>query len=202
MNKILLVNLLIGFFMSTLSLTASADDFQAAITSYNSAISQGSSGDIKDSIAHFDRILAKDPDNPRATTYKGSLLARLAKVSWMPWNKLSYLNEGIDLMDQGVDRALQSHADPRTVIELRMVRGITSTKIPSVFKRGATAMGDFNAIRTLPSFRAMAPNHQAIVLTYTAILEQRYGRESSSQSFLAQAKKVDDKVATTIWSAK
>src|SRR6218665_3926941 len=40
-----------------------------------------------------------EPKNPIALVYKGSLATQRARDAWMPGNKLSLLNDGIDMMD-------------------------------------------------------------------------------------------------------
>lgn len=181
---------------------AQGANMQTAVTAYNNAISGDNTNAIEAAIKMFDDILTSNPEEHLALIYKGSLTAKLAKVSWMPWNKLRFVNQGIDLMDKGVEALQAKKADARTEIVARMVRGITSARIPSAFKRGKTASADFQFIRQHPSFASMESAHRATALAYSAVLLWREGNEPEAQKYLAQARTIDRSIADGIWNEK
>lgn len=62
--------------------------------------------------------------NPLLMAYKGAGNALLAKYSFFPWNKLSHLDDGLQLLDDAVK--LDS-----TSLEIRFLRFSVLTNIPS-----------------------------------------------------------------------
>jgi len=179
-----------------------ASQYSEALSSYQRAIKTYDSSSIKNAISHFDAIIASDPTDGRALVYKGSLLSALAKASWMPWDKLGYVNKGIDLMDQGITMVSTKNTDSHTEIEVRMVRGITSAKIPSAFRRGQVAEADFKMIREHPNFSKMSADDKCAVFAYSAVLAGRAGEINKADLFLREAQTFNGALANTIWSQK
>ncbi len=68
--------------------------------------------------------------------YFGSATTMLATTTWNPMKKMSYVNKGTALMDKAVRRAPEN-------ITVRMTRGLNSMNLPSLFKRRALALEDF-----------------------------------------------------------
>jgi len=188
--------------------TVSADNkpaishYSEAVSLFHKAIKNYDSSSIEQAIKLFDAIIDSNPGDARALIYKGSLLSALAKTSWMPWNKLAYLNNGVDLMDKGMDMLLANKTDPHIEIEMRMVRGITSAKIPNVFKRGNVAATDFKMIRENTNFHKMSLDDKSTVLSYSAVLAHRVGENNKAEQFLKEAQALNLNIADAIWREK
>ncbi|MEK6748748.1 MAG: hypothetical protein AABY83_06025 [Pseudomonadota bacterium] len=142
------------------------------------------------------------PRDGRAMTYRGSLAAMIARESILPWRKLSSLKEGIDLMDDGVAAVVaeRQSASTRMEIEVRMVRGTTSARIPKLFGRGSTARADFKAVINHPLFSSISPAHQASAYAWLAVLTARENDTSNSQTYLQKARLANADTANTIWT--
>ena len=68
--------------------------------------------------------------------YLGSATTMMAKTTWNPIKKMSYVNKGTGLMDKAVKR------DPDNV-SVRMTRALNSKSLPSFLNRGDIALEDF-----------------------------------------------------------
>ncbi len=68
--------------------------------------------------------------------YLGSATTMMAKTTWNPFKKTSYVDKGIALMDKAVE------LDPDNV-SVRMTRAMNSIRLPSMFNRRDIAVEDF-----------------------------------------------------------
>jgi len=74
--------------------------------------------------------------------YLGSATTMMAKATWNPIKKMSYVNKGTALMDKAV------RIDPDN-ISVRMTRGHNSKSLPSFLNRGEIALDDFKYLADL-----------------------------------------------------
>jgi len=74
--------------------------------------------------------------------YLGSATTMMAKTTWNPIRKMSYVNKGTGLMDKAVKR------DPDNV-SVRMTRASNSKSLPSFLNRGDIALEDFEYLAGL-----------------------------------------------------
>jgi hypothetical protein len=146
-----------------------------------------------------DSFLKTHPQDGLVLTYRGSFAAMRAKASWMPWKKLSMLHEGVAQMDDGVALVIRnSKENSSEEITARMVRGITSARIPKTFGRGSVAVGDFRSITQSPLFVKMKPDDQATALTWLSVLVKRQGHDEESTVLLNRAKTIDATVVERV----
>lgn len=74
--------------------------------------------------------------------YLGSAMTMMAKTTWNPIKKMSYVNKGTGLMDKAVRR------EPDNVT-VRMTRALNSKNLPSFLNRGDIALEDFEYLADL-----------------------------------------------------
>jgi tetratricopeptide (TPR) repeat protein len=149
-----------------------------------------------------EQTVKANPNNPIALVYKGSLATQRARDAWMPWNKLSFLKDGIDLMDQALDIASRPPINPDVILEVRMVRALTSARIPAVFGRGSVARGDLTYILTQPGFKSMKVQDQASVYAWLAVYAHRDNQANEAANQLKTAIALDKITADAIWAGK
>lgn len=142
------------------------------------------------------------PNDPIALVYKGSLATQRARDAWMPWNKLSYLKDGVDMMDQALDIASRVPVNPDTILEVRMVRALTSARIPAVFGRGSVARGDLTNVLTNPGFKSMKAQDQASVYAWLAVYAHRDNQADKAAEHMKTAIALDKGTANAIWAEK
>ena len=199
-TKLLLLIMSTTFFVSFAG-AADTPQWTAVAAAYSSAQTKGDSGAIEDALDLATKYVEQHPGDGRAMTYRGSLAAMKARESYLPWRKLGSLNQGVDWMDEGVGAIVASKASAGTglEIEVRMVRGITSARIPKMFGRGSVARADFLAVIANPHFSAVNPNHKASAYAWLAVLSNRQNDDAGTKEWLSKARAADTAVANAIW---
>lgn len=74
--------------------------------------------------------------------YLGSATTMMAKTTWNPIKKMSYVNKGTGLMDKAVKRDADN-------VSVRMTRASNSKSLPSFLNRGDIALEDFEYLAGL-----------------------------------------------------
>jgi tetratricopeptide (TPR) repeat protein len=74
--------------------------------------------------------------------YLGSAFTMMARTTWNPVKKMSYVNKGTGFMDKAVRR------DPDNV-SVRLTRAFNSKNLPSFLERGHIALEDFEYLADL-----------------------------------------------------
>jgi len=168
------------------------------LDAYQLARTSEQPGDVDRALDLADAYLSTHPQDGLGWTYRGSLAALRARISWLPWKKLGLLNEGIRQMDEGVEIVRKSH--PGSFVELvaRMVRGITSANIPGTFGRGGVAFSDFQAVVRHTHFTTLSAVHRATVLAWLAVMYQRQGQGGEANRLQREAEALDPVVARQV----
>ena len=170
--------------------------WESVRAAYQLARDRTETADVDRALDMTDGFLAAHPGDGRAMTYRGSLAAMRARVSWMPWKKLGMLHEGISQMDEGVARVIKAGSDLE--LEVRLVRGTTSANIPSAFGRGGVAISDFKAVVRHPRFAELSPEHRATALAWLAAMSRRQGQEAEAERLQHEAEAIDPAAARKV----
>lgn len=138
-----------------------------------------------------------------ADVFRGSLYAKMAGETALPWDKLSRVKKGVALMKSGMaslegDKSL-SGIDLMT---LRVTRGITSGYIPTSFQPRSVTIDELD--------RAIAMNEFALVDKKTeaevyAILSRAYGETgdpAKETTYRQKAENADPAMATAVFAKK
>jgi hypothetical protein len=128
--------------------------------------------------------LARDyPENAVVEAYNGSLELLDAAHTWAIWDKHRLATEGLQKMDQAVDRAPGD-------LEARFIRAATTWHLPFFFKRKDQAASDFSIIA--PQAEAAAAEGQlpkalaaAALDFYGQVLADRSNPNGAKQAFEA-----------------
>jgi len=83
----------------------------------------------------LERLTAEKPDDAVAVAYLGSARLVFARLAWVPWQKISLVRQGLDLLDRAVT------LDPRDP-EVRFMRGASTRPLPRYFGRGDQSAKD------------------------------------------------------------
>lgn len=147
--------------------------------------------------------ITKDrPTDPIALVYQGSLATQVARDAFLPWKKLAYLKDGMDMMDRALDLTSRAPSDPAVVLEVLMVRALSNVRIPTIFGRGAMARSDLNRILSNPVFKDLKAKDQASVYAWLAVYAHRDGQVEKAESHLQKAVATERETADSIWSGK
>lgn len=177
-------------------------EWNAVTAAYSQAKSKGDSDTIEKALDLATQYAEKYPKDGRAMTYRGSLASMKARESILPWRKLGSLNQGVDWMDEGVTMVLKDKelAGGRVELDVRMVRGITSARIPKLFGRGAVARSDFLAVIANPLFNEMNNVNKASAYAWLAVLSHRQSDDAGSNDWLNKARAIDPVTGDAIWT--
>lgn len=188
----------VQFFATAPSTAATGTSWETVRAAYQVARNHATTEDVDKALDLADGFLVDHPQDGRALTYRGSLSALRARLSWMPWKKLGMLNDGISQMDEGVSLVSKAAAGTAQEIEVRMVRGTTSANIPGAFGRGGVAYSDFKAVVNHPRFGDISIENRAAAMAWLAALSRRQGQEAEGERLQKEAEAIDQAIALKI----
>ena len=123
------------------------------------------------------------PGDPVVDAYTGSLELLEAARTWAIWDKRRLANDGLEKMDQAVDRGPGD-------LEARFIRGASTWHLPFFYKRREQAVGDFSYIAPRAEAAVIAgalpPELAAAALDYYGqVLNDRSDNHGAKQAFAA-----------------
>jgi tetratricopeptide (TPR) repeat protein len=128
--------------------------------------------------------LAKDfPGDPVVDAYTGSLELLDAARTWAVWDKRRLANEGLEKMDQAVQRAPDN-------LEARFIRAASTWHLPFLYKRRDQSASDFTFIAPRAEAAVkkgtLPPELGAAALDYYGqVLNDRSDNHAAKQAFEA-----------------
>lgn len=93
---------------------------------------------VDEAIAIFEKAVAADPKDPAVLAWLGSAQVRKAKEAPI-FEKPGWVKKGFNTLDGAVERF------PKAFI-VYMVRGITATQVPDMFRKAPVAVKDLSAV--------------------------------------------------------
>jgi tetratricopeptide (TPR) repeat protein len=132
----------------------------------------------------FDKVLQIDPSNAVALVYRGSLWTLRARDAWWPFTKMKDVDKGVDEMDKAVDLAPDN-------ISVRLVRGINSVQLPSMFRRLPIALKDFEYMMNDARFTGFNPHLQSTIFCWAGIAYNNDGQPAKAKELLQKAVSAD-----------
>lgn len=144
---------------------------------------EGKRGAADQARASFAALSRDYPDNTVVEAYSGSLELLDAAHTWVIWDKRRLANEGLQKLDQAVNRAPGD-------LEARFIRAASTWHLPFFFKRKAQSADDFAIIA--PQAEAAAakgtlPRELAAAALdyYGQVLMDRSNSDGARQAFQA-----------------
>ena len=178
-----------------LTFAASADtgpaDFLTAQIEFDQAVA-GDGAALGRAHALFEKLLAEQPEHPLYLAYLGSSHALKGRAAWMPWNKLKYVEQGLDFIDKGLAQLTPEHdrmllrATPVS-IETRLVAISTFLGIPGFFHRFDSAKELLQSTLADPALAASPPEVQALLYMQAALAAREDKKPLDERGFLDKA---------------
>jgi hypothetical protein len=133
--------------------------------------------------ASFAALSQQYPDNAVVEAYNGSLELLEAARTWAIWDKRRLANEGLQKLDQAVNRAPND-------LEVRFIRAASTWHLPFFYKRKEQAASDFTLIAPQAEAAAakgvLPPELAAAALDYYGqVLADRSDSHGARQAFEA-----------------
>jgi len=144
----------------------------------------GNDDAVDKGFACLDKVLQIDPSNAVALAYRGSLWTLRARDAWWPFTKMKDVDKGIDEMDKAVDLAPDN-------ISVRLVRGINSVQLPSMFHRLPVALKDFEYLMNDTKFAGFNPHLQSTIYYWAGIAYNSDGQTAKAKELLQKAVSAD-----------
>ena len=183
---------------------AHAEDtaFMTLRTQYVAATEQRGDA-VQRALGTVEALLKTDPADAVAMVYKGSLLTMAGGDAMMPWNKLKYVNVGLELMDDAISRSGRARAhDIDAQVEILMVSAFTFSRLPSMFKREPQARKTVTNLIAHPAFDTLEPKLRAQALAIAAAYAARDGKAAEAQALLDRASTADAPTAQKVYNAR
>lgn len=132
---------------------------------------------------HFAALAQQYPDSATVEAYSGSLELLQAARTWAIWDKRRLANEGLQKMDQAVNRGPND-------LEARFIRAASTWHLPFFYKRKEQAASDFTLIAPQAESAArkglLPPELAAAALDYYGqVLIDRSDNHGARQAFEA-----------------
>lgn len=135
---------LLALCLALATLTAAA----AAPGPFSQALEQflraeaGERSAIEPAVARWQALSAAEPNDPVLRAYAGAATSMQALTTWLPWRKMSHVDDGMALIDKALAQLSPAHDQPlhRGVpasLETRFVAASTFLGLPPSFNRGA-----------------------------------------------------------------
>lgn len=142
---------LVVFLVSVLAFGSAAAQAQPAVDAafvnaaqmFQRALN-GEKSEVATAISAFQALVAADQKNPLYEAYLGSASSLRGRDAWMPWNKMSYTEDGLDHIDRALAMLKPEHDKQLTRgspvgIETRLVAANAFLKVPDAFFHRAAA---------------------------------------------------------------
>ena len=140
--------------------------------------------------AHFTRLLATDPTDPLLRAYAGASHALKARDAWLPWKKLSYVEDGLAELDKALamltpthDTGLLHRGVPVS-LETRLVAANTFLGLPGMFNRKAAGDKLLDEVLKSPLLDRTPAPFRASVWARAAKAAHADGRVADEKHFL------------------
>lgn len=151
--------------------------FDAALAHFNRA-RQGESAEVGQAIVAFQAVPANPALQPLYSAYLGSAQTLQGKAAWMPWNKLKFVEQGLDSIDQGLS-ALRPEHDRQLVhgvplgLSTKLVAAATFVALPDgLFHRRLAGKSLLAEIRRSPLLPATPAGFRAELAGVEARLQE------------------------------
>jgi tetratricopeptide (TPR) repeat protein len=166
-----------------------------AITYHNMVREKENDDASERAAALFNNILKMDPNHTETMVYYGSLLTLKGRDAFFPWKKMSYVEDGCDLMDKAVK------LEPENV-SLRIRRAMNNINLPDMFERERYYLEDFQFIRNHPAFSNFNPGLKQQILFNSARAFEKNRQPDKSRELYQQVIEIDKDSKLALQAAK
>lgn len=164
-------------------LAANPDDQEALLRlgiDYHNRGGEGDEKAVEKAVARLAHLLQLNNRHTVAMAFYGSAVTMQGRDTFLPWNKMKYVNEGIGKLDKAV--MLDS-----TNLRVRLVRGVNSVNLPGFLNRRPFALRDFAFIVAHPDSSRLDKGEQVRTYYFYGLALQQEGRHEEAKRMLETA---------------
>ena len=147
------------------------DDYRAAYQQYLNA-TEGGRSDSSRALERFTELHEANPQDPVALMLMGGSQTLRGRDAWMPWNKLSHTEDGLDNMERAQNLLQTEHDDlwfeglPVSIM-VPAITGITYVQVPSMFSRFEQGLQLLESVMAHPRRKQAQPEAMTSIYRYT-----------------------------------
>jgi tetratricopeptide (TPR) repeat protein len=189
-QKLFAVVLICSLSLTVAPAQGSVQDLEAAVTKspndvkilarlgtvYYYQAAAGNEQAVEKGIVCFDRCLTLDSSDFVARAYRGSLWTMRGRDA----SSMEDVDKGIVEMDKAASAAPKN-------ITIRLIRGINSTVLPTLFNRLEIALEDFNYLLRLPEFPHFDADLQSTIYCWAGIAYRNNNKMDKAKELLKKA---------------
>jgi tetratricopeptide (TPR) repeat protein len=109
---------------------------------YHIKAAEDAKGYAAKAVEMLSRAREMSPDDNETLCYLGSATTIMARTTWNPIKKMSYVKKGMELMDMAVERDPDNYS-------VRATRGLNAMHLPAFLEREPIALEDFEHLARL-----------------------------------------------------
>ncbi|MFZ6749028.1 hypothetical protein [Undibacterium sp. Ren11W] len=166
------------------ALAFSEPEFQSAFQQFMAA-----PGSEEQAAESFTALLKKEPAHPLLMAYAGAATTKLANTTMFPWKKMSYVEDGMAMLDKAVQLAQVAdpkllHGDTPLPLEVKFVAANTFLAVPGFLNRAERGSKLLNEVLADAQFEKTASGFRGAVWMRAAGLAVQQKRHADARRFL------------------
>jgi len=169
MKRIRLFRMIVGMGLLLTPCLVQAETFSKASATFMQAL-HGQEGALVKAIEQFNQLSRREPDNPVYQAYLGACKTLQAREAWMPWNKMRYAEQGLEIIDRALNK-LGPEDDKRTIngasrrLQTLLIAAQTYIGLPDdIFHRRAKGQRILKKMVTMPAFLTASQSFRKYIL--------------------------------------
>ncbi|MDH4273442.1 MAG: hypothetical protein OEW08_00235 [Gammaproteobacteria bacterium] len=172
-----------------------AKDFDAAYKDAIATFTQAAGGNtdaVEKALPMFQEIDQHYPNHPAVLAHIGSLTTMMARDSLLPWNKIRYAENGLDIIDHALELAA-NNTDTTMIrnvpesLDVKLTAASTFSRMPRFFNRWGQAERLYQAIVDAARFADLPAEFRATVWLGRAQHANQRGNNDLYLAYLREA---------------
>lgn len=169
-------------------------DFQQARATYDQVLE--GNGSAKKLTEQWQRLHQQDESDPLALVFLGSSRTMVGRDAWMPWNKLSHTEQGLEEMALAQRLLRDEHKQVEFEgmpldLTVKVYAGINFTQVPEFFGRLEQGYWLLSDVLGDERFQRLYPQQQTYVYYFAIQAAQAFDRPDALQQWKAELQQLN-----------
>jgi hypothetical protein len=158
---------------------------------------------MKELEAELGRTYPAGIDARVADVFRGSLYAKMADESALPWDKLSRVKKGVALMKSGMESlAGDKSLSGVDLMTLHVTRGITSGYIPTSFQPRSVTIDELDRAIAMSEFALVDKKTEAEAYAVLSRAYRETGDAAKETTYRHKAENADPAMASAVFAKR
>lgn len=175
------------------SVTDKASDKAQATQAYDLYMiaTEGDERAVTDAQALLKPLHPAYANDPIVRAIEGGLLTLQGRAAYLPWNKLSYTNDGLAILAQANEGLTPDHdtlefAGLPATLQVKAIVGVSFIKVPSFFGRFDQGYEILKQAMGLDLLDDLSPQQKSFLYYYTALAAKQAGDAEYQQALVTE----------------